>query len=106
MCVLGLLATCRKSNTPTSPTTPPSVATVVSIVISGPNPIEPGEMRQFSATARLSDGTSQDVSSTVSWRTSNAATLSVTTGGLVTALTAGEGVISVTYQNRSASLVV
>jgi hypothetical protein len=106
LCVLGLLATCRKSETPTSPTTPPAPAVVVSVVINGPNPIQPGETRQFSVVAKLNDGTTQDVTSAATWRTSNAAVISVTASGLVTATTAGEANITVTYQNRFASLIV
>jgi hypothetical protein len=106
LCVLGLLATCRKSETPASPTAPTVTPTVASVLINGPNPIQPGETRQFSVIARLSDGTTQDVTSAATWRTSNATTISVTPSGLVTATTAGEANISVTYQNRFASLIV
>jgi hypothetical protein len=105
MCVLGLLATCRRSATPTSPTvaTAPLLA---SVVIEGPNPIQPGETRQFTLRARMTDGTTQDVTSAGVWKTSNPAIINVAASGLVTGTVAGEVTISASYQGRSASVVI
>jgi hypothetical protein len=107
VCVLGLLATCRKSSTPTSPTTPtPTVAPVLaSLTIEGPSSIQPGDTRQFTLRARMSDGTTPDVTSAGVWRTTNPAVINVASG-LVTAAAAGEVTISASYQGRSASLAV
>src|SRR5207244_2204325 len=77
----------------------------VSVTISGPNPIQPGDSRQFSATATISDGSTQNVTAAAVWRSNNTSVFNVA-GGLVTAVTAGEGSVSVTYQNRGASLVI
>ena len=112
VCVLAFFATCgRKAQPPSSPTTPDltsglQTAPAVSVAINGPTQIQPGEAQQFTAVARLSDGTSQDVTATASWRTSTGPILSVTSGGLVTALMLGEATISLTYQGRSAFLSV
>jgi Bacterial Ig-like domain (group 2) len=104
MCLLGLAATCNKEKPPTSPTVPTPAPTLVSVAIGGPNSIQPGDSRQFSATATLSDRSTQDVTAAATWR-SNSPVFTVT-GGLVTALSPGEGSISVTYQNRGSSLVI
>ncbi|MEP0203333.1 MAG: Ig-like domain-containing protein [Halioglobus sp.] len=48
------------------------------------------EAAQFVATARLSDGTTQDVSGQVTWRTDNADIALVDTSGLLTAVGAGD----------------
>jgi hypothetical protein len=105
MCLLGLVATCSKDKPPTSPTAPTAAPTLVSVAISGPNPMQPGDRRQFTATATLSDKSTQDVTAAAAWRTSNTSVFTVT-GGLVTAITAGEGAISVTYQNRGSTLLI
>ncbi|MEP5566501.1 MAG: Ig-like domain-containing protein [Halioglobus sp.] len=49
-----------------------------------------GGEQQFSATAQLSDGTTQDVSAEVSWSTDNPSIAVVTPSGLLTALAPGE----------------
>ena len=105
VCVLGLLATCRKSESPTTPTPTPAPL-LVSLVLQGPNPIQPGETRQFTLRAQMNDGTTQDVTSAGVWRTTNPAIINVAASGLVTATAAGEVTISVSYQGRSASAAV
>ena len=53
-----------------------------------------GETEQLTATGLFSDGTTSDLTSLVSWSSSNSSTASVSPSGLVTAL--GTGVVSVT----------
>ena len=102
---LAATATCGGDSPPAAPTNPVTTEpTVVSVAINGSSPIPPGESRQFSATATLSDRTSRDITSTAVWRSNSS--LFTVTGGLVTATTAGEGSISISYQNRSATLFI
>ncbi len=108
--LLGLVTTCGRESPLPVPTTPEP--TIVALTISGPGVagvmfgslgMQPGQSNQFSATVSLSDKTSRDVTGTAVWSTSNASVFSLT-GGLVTAMTAGEGDIRVNYQGRSAGL--
>jgi len=64
-----------------------------------------GQTVQLTATATLSDGATQNVSAAATWQAlSGGAT--VTSGGLVTAVTAGTVTIQATYQGRSGTAVV
>jgi hypothetical protein len=101
-----LAATCNRSSSPTTPTTPITVEpTLVSIRISGDPSIPPGESRQFAAIAMLNNGTSRDVTKDAIWRTSNASVFTVA-AGLVTASTVGESFLTATYQSRNAGMSV
>jgi Bacterial Ig-like domain (group 2) len=57
----------------------------------------PGATSQFTATAIMSDGTTQDVTSQATWTSSNAADATVSSTGLVTGVTAGSVAIQATY---------
>ena len=67
--------------------------------------MQPGESRQFSATATLSDRTTRDITATAVWRTSNSSVFSRDAAASSRRSTAGERLIAVSYQNRSATLV-
>jgi len=69
--------------------------TVTAVSVSGA--VGLGGSAQFNATARFSDGTSQDVTSQSSWFSSDATVASVTAGGVVTGVAAGTATISATY---------
>jgi hypothetical protein len=104
LCLVGLLA-CDTGDSRRAPIIPTPVEPSLSgFTISGPNPMQPGESAQFVATARMSDGTSREVTANAIWRSSDTAVLSVTGTGLVTPLAIGESTITAVYQNRSASL--
>ena len=61
----------------------------------------PGRSVQLGATARLSDGTTRDVTGEVTWGTSNLERITVSSTGLVTAgYDFGESRITVTYSGR------
>jgi uncharacterized protein YjdB len=62
-----------------------------------------GETAQFTATATLSNGTTQDVTSQATWQSSNAAVATVTPTGIVRSVAAGEADISATYSSVSGS---
>jgi hypothetical protein len=67
-----------------APAPPPQVAhSIASVQIDGPSSVAPGGSAQFRAMARMTDGTTREVTDGVSWRSSNAAT-KVDTGGTVT----------------------
>jgi uncharacterized protein YjdB len=74
-----------------------STQTVSSITIAPANPtLFTGQVQQMKATATLSDGTTRDVTTTVTWTSSNANVVSVTNTGLVTAITSGTATITAT----------
>lgn len=61
---------------------------------------------QLSAVGTLSDGTTQDLTATAAWQSSNPAVASVSGGGLVRAIGPGGVDISATYLGASGSLTV
>lgn len=61
---------------------------------------------QLSAQLTLSDGTSQDVTSTASWVSSAPAVATVNTAGLVTAVAVGTCDVTATAQGQSAKAAV
>jgi len=94
---------------PTAPSEPPApapapVPTVTGVTISGNLSFtRVGETSQLTATARLSDGTTKDVSSDPStrWTSNDNAVFNVSTSGLVTIVEFGSAGVSVVYQNRA-----
>jgi hypothetical protein len=75
---------------------PTSASTVTSVAVTGAVPAV-GSSAQFVATATLSGGTTQDVSSTSTWASSNTAVATVSSTGVVTAVATGNVTISATY---------
>jgi hypothetical protein len=88
--VAGLTIAC--SNSSTSP------STVSSVTVSGTAPAI-GSSVQFTATAALSDGTTQDVTSLATWQSSALTQATVSPTGVVTAIAAGSLTVTATYQN-------
>jgi uncharacterized protein YjdB len=86
-------------NTATSPTT---TATLYTVVISG-SPPSIGATSQFTATAKMSDDTTQDVTSEATWASSDTTVATVSSSGLVEGLSAGQVKITATYQNLPGS---
>lgn len=78
----GLVAACDDpvSRMPARPSTPP----ISSVEIAGPSSVAPGQSVQFTATARLSDGTTK-IPQNVRWRSSRTSFLQVNATGLATA---------------------
>jgi uncharacterized protein YjdB len=58
---------------------------------------------QFKATATMSDGTTQDVTSLAVWSSSNTADATVSVAGVVTAIAPGSVSVSATYQTFTSS---
>jgi uncharacterized protein YjdB len=61
---------------------------------------------QLTATARLTSSTTQDVTSTSTWQSSNPAVAAVSEAGLVTAVSLGSSVITATSQSVAGTLLV
>ena len=95
---------------PNSPATPPNSAgpQLTSIAVGPPDTrVAMGLTHQFTASGLYSDGSKQDVSSTVTWSSSNAAIAAVSnaasTPGLATTVSAGSTTITATLGNVSGS---
>ena len=96
---------CGGGNTPApapspvpSPTPAPSSITVTGFLPSADYPA------QFTATAKMADGSTQNVTSMATWQSSNLAVMTVTTAGVVTGVAAGEGNITATDQGVSGTV--
>ena len=76
--------------------------------LSGPATVAPGASAQYTARVRLRDGTRQDVTAHVSWRSANPAVLGMSEGGLATGAGNGEVVVTAVYNaiNASTSVIV
>jgi hypothetical protein len=88
------------STTAPSPVVSTPAPTMVSLAVSGSAPLA-GATTQFSATATLSDGTTQSMTNLASWSSSNSSVASVSATGAVTGLAAGDADITATYQTIS-----
>lgn len=108
MVVTAVLSACSGSpSTPTTTPTPTSAqATVVTVTISGTASLTAGQVSQFTATARMSDSTMQNVTSSVTWQSSNAGIATVSGTGLVTGVAIGTTTITATSQGKSGTLEV
>jgi hypothetical protein len=98
-----LLSACSGS-TPTSPTS--TTPTVTAVTVSGANAVNVGSTTNMTATARRSDGSTEDVSSTATWHSSNPAVATVSSGGRVTAVAPGSSAISAAFEGQTGQLPV
>ncbi|HZR25206.1 MAG TPA: Ig-like domain-containing protein [Vicinamibacterales bacterium] len=83
---------------PTAPTT----ATVSAVTVTSAT--QSSSSFQLTATARLSDGSTRDVTSLATWSSSNTSLATVSSTGLVTVLGAGEIDVKATYQGVAGSV--
>ena len=92
LCVLalGLSAAACGSKSPAAPTT------ITTISVTGGAP-DVGSSAQFTATATVSGGALEDVTSSATWSSSNTAVATVSSTGLVTSVGSGTAVISATF---------
>jgi trimeric autotransporter adhesin len=90
---------CGRTPSPTAPA--PAGATVASITVTSPG--TSGATFQLTAMARLSDGSSLDVTQTAAWVSSNTQFATVSTTGLVTVQASGETDLRATYLTISGS---
>ncbi len=97
-----LLAACGGDGT----TSPPPPASVGSVTVNPPTvALDPQETSQLSATPRDANGTALS-GRTISWSTSASGVATVTSAGLVTAVSPGEATITATSEGRSGSAVI
>jgi Bacterial Ig-like domain (group 2) len=96
------LSGCGDSSSPTTPGTP-ATGTPVNIVVAGTPPAV-GTSSQFNALAFMADGSSQSVTASATWVSSNAAVATVNNSGMVTALSTGAVEVSATYATVRGSL--
>ena len=74
-----------------------SLAALVSITVNPPAPtIALGTTQQFTATGTFTDGSSQDLTASVTWTAANGGVASVNSIGLATSLATGAAIISAT----------
>ncbi|MCG6169233.1 beta strand repeat-containing protein [Leptospira sanjuanensis] len=88
-----------------------SAAILSSIAVSPTNPsINATATRQFSAVGTFSDGTTTDLTSTVTWASSNTSMATVSnasgTQGLATGISAGSPTVSATYNSVSGNTIL
>ena len=107
------LAACNSStSTPTSPTTTPSptpstpTVTSVAVTSSVTSFTQRGATAKFTATVSLSNGTSEDRTSSATWRSDNTNVAIVATDGTVTAQGDGQATISATVNSIQGSRAV
>ena len=82
-------------------------ASLVSISITPANPfLVLGTLQQFTATGTFSDGSSQNITASVTWASSNDSLASISRGGLATALALGSLTISATSGSVGGSTMV
>lgn len=89
----------------TAPTATPATQspTVTAVTVTGNAPLV-GQTTQLTATATLSNGTTQDVTAQATWQSSNASIVSVASGGLATGAAAGEADVRAVYSGATGSL--
>jgi hypothetical protein len=82
-----------------------TAANLVSIAVSPTNPsIAKGTTQQFGATGTYTDGTTQDITTQVTWGSNNGAVATISpSAGLATGLTPGDSTISATLSSVTAS---
>ena len=93
---VGLCILAAACGTATSP------SVVSSVTVTGAAPAV-GASSQYAAVANMSNGTSEVVTTTATWTSSNADIATVTPGGLVTAIAEGSVSISATFDNITGS---
>lgn len=94
--VIVTSASCSSNST--APSTTTSGATVTQVAVTGVAP-NVGLTSQFTATATLSTSVTQNVTSQVSWQSSNTAIATVSSAGIVTGVAPGDVDITATYQS-------
>ena len=101
--VLGAaVAACDKSS-PTEPTgpPPPAAVTVTAVTVAGNVDVSEGSTSQLTATATLSDGSTENDTTQATWTSSNTMVATVSGTGLVTAIGTGTADISATYSGQT-----
>ncbi len=90
--LLAVLVGCGGKSTPKTAATP-ALSGITMTNVSGGN-LTIGASRQLTATGTYSDGTTQNLTSSLTWSSSNTAVAKVNSSGLVTAMSAGSATIT------------
>ena len=85
-----ITATYRNVTSATAAVTAKAISVLTSISITGPAEITPGSVTQFSATGQYADGSTQNITSNVSWGSDDITTLRHSGAGRFEAVRAGE----------------
>jgi hypothetical protein len=103
---VAALVACGGSGAATSPTTPASPtapsASVTAITVT--SAAASSATMQLTATARLSDGTTRDVTTASQWTSSNPAVATISAVGLLTVVASGDLEARATYQGVTGSM--
>jgi len=109
ICVLQLVVIgCGGSSSSSGNSTPPGVTLKSIRVNPGAATVIVGKMQNFTATGTYSDGSTKDITSSVTWSSAAANIVSITTGGVATAVPngvaqGGSQTVSVTAKSGSVS---
>src|ERR1700730_2606866 len=109
VCVLALLVVitaCGGSSNSSPTSVPPTVSSLAITTTASIATVAVGQTIQLTATATLSNGSSQNVSTQVTWQSSNQVVATVSGTGLVTSVTVGTATITATYQGKTATIVI
>jgi carboxypeptidase family protein len=101
------LVTLRLTHT-NRPAEPPGVApSIASAEITGPSTVAPGTSAQFGIVARMTDGSTREVTDGLSWHSTNAPVLSAENNGVLVGGRSGEAIVqaTVTRTNVTSLLV-
>jgi hypothetical protein len=82
--------------------TAPTPTDVTILTVNGPTRISPGETATFTAIARYSDGSRQNVTDRVAWMSSYAAVLQPSRPGIFLGVTTGEAQVQARFGTHSA----
>jgi uncharacterized protein YjdB len=103
--MLSALALGCTTKTPTS-TTPPAVTlSSITVTPSSPNNLAVGGTQQFTAAGTYSDGKQSDITTQVSWTSSNTTVATISASGLATGVAEGSSVISASLNNKTSPAV-
>ena len=97
--VAAIVSGCGGDETPSAPST--TAPTVTTLTIAGNDAIQTGLFANYTATAQLSNGTTQSVTPT--WSSSDPSVGAVDSTGRLDGLTHGSITLAASYQGRSAS---
>ena len=109
LCSLTVMVTsssCGRSPTSPAITGRAGEATFTSLIVAGPALVQPGETASFTATARYSDGSSQDVTAKAEWWRPVNPSLELTSAGVFLAVHPGEGTAKASFNGRVGSVHV
>ena len=89
-----------------NPSGPGSFNEPISLTITGPARVAPGTTAQYSASAKMRDGSSVDFTNRVVWRTGTAALLTISNTGLASGKANGETTVTASYSRPTATISV